>query len=82
MLFILFSISLIIIGGAITIFSWWLLLHISDRRVLRFMRSPFKLRVSNIYRETNVALAAVIIMIIGMIILGAGVVGLFGLANK
>ncbi len=76
------SAILIIIGGAITFFSGWLLLHTSDRRVLRLLRSPLNPKVSKAYREANAALVAVIIMIMGVMILGAGVVGLFGLANR
>lgn len=70
MLAIIINIILIIIGGIITFFSLWLLLHTSDRRVLRLIRSPLRLKVSKEYREANAALIAVIIMIMGTMILG------------
>jgi hypothetical protein len=52
---IVLSAILIIIGGAITFFSGWLLLHASDRRVLRLLRSPLNPKVSKAYREANAA---------------------------
>jgi hypothetical protein len=64
------------------LFGGWLLIHTSDRRVLRLLRSPLNLKVSKAYREANAALVAVIIMIMGVMILGVGVVGLFGLTNR
>ena len=82
MLAIVFNIILIIIGGIITFLSLWLMLHTFDRRVLRRIRSPLRLKVFKEYREASAAYIAVIIMIIGTMILMVGVVGLFGLASK
>ena len=70
------SFVLVLIGGVITCFSWWLLLHISDRKLLRRLRPRWNSRMSKeeavAYRSTNLAMVAIIIMVMGSMILIAG----------
>jgi uncharacterized membrane protein len=79
------SVILIIIGGAATWFSFWLLLHISDKKMLRRFRPRWSPKMSKsdteAYRSTNIALVAVVLMAIGSLMLIAGVLRLFGLAG-
>lgn len=79
------SVVLIIIGGTATCFSWWLLFHISDKNILRRFRPRWNPKMSKsnteAYRSMNIALVAVMLMIIGSILLMAGVLRLFGLAS-
>lgn len=79
------SIVLIIIGGAATCFSLWLLLHISDKRVLRRIRPRLSPKMSKsdteAYRSMNIAMVAIFFLIMGSLLLMAGVLRLFGLAS-
>jgi hypothetical protein len=77
------SVILIIIGGALTCFSFWLLLHLSDEKVQRHFRSWWTDKMSHEdaegFRTMNGALIAVFFMVMGMVLLVGGVARLFGL---
>jgi hypothetical protein len=81
------SVILIIIGGALTYFSFWLLLHISDNKVQRYFSSWLNDRLSKdkdeaeSYRTFNGAMVAVVLMVIGMILVVGGIAKLFGVAG-
>jgi hypothetical protein len=81
------SIILIIIGGALTYFSFWLLIHLSDEKVQRHFGSWLNDRLSKdkidaeSYPTYNGAMFGVVLMVIGMVLVVAGVAGLFGLSG-
>ena len=81
------SIILIIIGGVLTYFSFWLLLHLSDEKVQRHFGSWLNDRLSKnkdeaeSYRTFNGTMVGVVLMVIGMVLVVAGVAKLFGLSG-
>jgi hypothetical protein len=70
----------LIAGGFLTYYSWWLLLHASDERVKssgRFFRLPGTSKEDEeAGRETEAALSAVVLMVMGSMLLIAGVCGI------
>ncbi len=79
------GIILIIVGGTATYFSWWILLHLSDKKVKRYLRPRGIVTMSKdnseAYREINAALIAIVIMIMGAMLLIGGIAKLFGFVN-
>jgi hypothetical protein len=76
------TIVLIIVGGFATYLSWWLLFNLSDPRMKRLIRPrwtpPMSRQDYKAYREANFAFVAIALMIIGTILLMAGVLRAFG----
>ena len=79
------SVVIIIIGGAATYCSMWLLFHVSDKRVLRLIRPRWnpKMPKSEVeaYRATNIIFLAVVLMVMGALLLTIGVLRLFGVVS-
>ena len=73
----------IILGGLLTYFSFWLLLHISDARVQRPFRSWLSERLSKdkvdveTYHTYSAAMAAAVLMLFGLGLLIGGIINLF-----
>ena len=76
------SVVLIVIGGALTCLSWWVLFHLSDQKIHRFIRPrgivPMSKENTEGYQEINLALIAIVIMIMGAMLLIGGIAKLFG----
>jgi hypothetical protein len=82
-----FDLGLMIFGGLGTAGSFWLLLHISDRRLLRRLQPPFpfvkKLTHDETVAQRSIMLAfpALIGLFIGIICLLVGALRLFGVGR-
>jgi hypothetical protein len=81
----LFDAALIIFGVAATLASGWLLTHLSDRSVLRWMRPrtffvprPLRHDETVAQRSLTVAFAGIFFLIVGTVCLMSGVLRLFG----
>jgi uncharacterized membrane protein len=79
------SVILTVVGVAITFCSVWLMFHLSDKRVLRRLRPRWNPKMSKSeteeYRQVNTALLAMVLMVMGSILLLAGVLRLFGIGS-
>lgn len=81
----LFDLALIILGSATLVVSWWLLTHLSDRRILRrvrprvyFVQRQLTHDEAVAQRSLTVALAGVFFLMLGALCLMAGIMRLFG----
>ena len=81
----LFDVALILFGVAAALASWWLLTHLSDRRILRRMRpQTYFVQRALTHDETvadrslTLAFAGILLLIIGAVSLVSGAVRLFG----
>ena len=82
----LFDVGLLIIGAVFGIGGWWLLIHLSDRRILRRLRPPWIVPIRGkvthdetvAQRSLFVGFAAMILIVIGTLNVLAGIVRLFG----
>ncbi|HEX8491777.1 MAG TPA: hypothetical protein VF658_02955 [Pyrinomonadaceae bacterium] len=76
------SIILIVIGGILTCLSWWLLFHLSDEKIHRLIYprgiAPMSKESSEAYQEINLALIAIVVMIMGTMLLIGGIAKLMG----
>jgi hypothetical protein len=84
----LFDAGLIVFGTAVTAGSWWLLIHLSDRRVLRRFRpkwNPLQGKLTHdetvAQRSLFVAFCAIILMLMGTVSLMAGILRAFGIGR-
>jgi hypothetical protein len=70
-------VTLLAAGGFLTYYSWWMLLHASDERVNsrgRFFKWPGTSKQDEeAGRETEAALLGVVLMVMGSVLLIAGV---------
>ena len=80
-----FDAALLIFGAAALIASWWLLMHISDRRILRRMRRPTVLVQRPLthdeavtQRSLHAAFAGTVLLIIGTVCLMSGFLRMLG----
>ena len=73
---------LILVGVVLLVLGWWLLIHNSDRKLLRTFRrygNPGMSRDELIAsRSLNLAFFAIIVKLIGTVLLMAGVLRFFG----
>jgi len=81
----LFDVILIIVGSASMVACWWLLSHLSEWRVIRWFRPHGDLRQTKPTRDeirtertAMTASVAVFLLILGTLLLMAGVSRLFG----
>ena len=78
----IFDSIMIIVGALLTAIGWWLLVHNSDRKLLRIFRPRYEnLGMSKdetvASRSLNLAFFAIIIKLFGAILLIAGILRLF-----
>ena len=81
----LFDVILMIVGSASMVACWWLLTHLSEWRVIRWFRTHGDLRQTKPTRDeirtertAMTASVAVFLLILGTLLLMAGVSRLFG----
>jgi hypothetical protein len=74
---LIWIVALLAAGGLLTYYSWWMLLHASDERVNRrgrFFRWPGTPEEDEAAgRETETAMLGVVLLVIGSVLLLAGV---------
>lgn len=80
---LLIDFTLITSGALLTYVGWWLLIHNSDRRILRRFRPRYENPGMShdetvASRSLNLAFFAIIIKLFGAILLIAGILRLFG----
>lgn len=81
----LFDAALVIFGATILFASWWLLTHISDRRIVRRMRRtpvlvprPMTHDEAVAQRSLQVAFVGIFLLILGALCLISGFLRIFG----
>ena len=82
----IFDAILILLGALFVAVGWWLLIHNSDRKLLRTLRPRYEnpgLSKDEVVasRSLNLAFFAIIVKLMGTILLMAGVLRFFGIGR-